>query len=168
MLSDLGIKGAILQVFYSLLPILIPAGLSFVIIKFISASRTSRKRIRGLENDASYKEKLIHILSTIEHEVENAIVDIIDEGDSYPNPPKTDEKAANIAIRDKNLYPVLTDDQKKIAGWLNGLPGLKKELALFENIGNSHAIIVSRDLKQYKIHELGESVIRHWADSLII
>jgi hypothetical protein len=94
--------------------------------------------------------------------MEGAVVDLIDRDDPEPTQP------SKMPVIKEKEHPILTPNQKKIVSWLNTLPGLKKELAFFPNVRNAHAMIVSRDVKRFEAHKLGEPIIRHWASSLII
>jgi hypothetical protein len=58
---------------------------------------------------------------------------------------------------------LLTSSQLQCIENLNKIPQLKKELAFFEGVRNSHAMIVCRD-PNFKVHLEGEGVLRHWAD----
>ena len=60
--------------------------------------------------------------------------------------------------------PIFTDSQLEMVASLNALPNLRKEMAFFDHVRNSHAMIVSRDVKRFEFHKKGESVLRHWAD----
>ncbi|KAG8894499.1 hypothetical protein FRB99_001224, partial [Tulasnella sp. 403] len=60
--------------------------------------------------------------------------------------------------------PILTPAQERIIVNLNTLPGLKKEFVFLDGVRNSHATIVSRDLKHFDFHKRGEGVLRHLAD----
>ena len=60
--------------------------------------------------------------------------------------------------------PRIAPLQRKMAANLNALP-IQKERAFIENVRNSHAVIISRDVKNFEWHRRGEGVIRHWADS---
>lgn len=62
------------QALYSLLPLVIPLGVSYALVRFSLAASFSRARIRSLENDESNKEKLIHILAQLERDIENAVI----------------------------------------------------------------------------------------------
>ncbi|RXW21678.1 hypothetical protein EST38_g4176 [Candolleomyces aberdarensis] len=149
-------------VMYGLLPILVPTFLSLVIVNFTLASHSSRARIKDLEADSSNANRLAHILAELEREMEGAVIDLIDSDDPEPTQP------SKTPVIKKGQHPILTSNQKKIVTWMNTLPGLKKELAFFPNVRNAHAMIVSRDVKRFEAHRLGENVIRHWASSLII
>ena len=179
---------------YALLPVIVPAFFALAIANLWYASRSSRARIRLLEQDSLYEQKLISILAKLERQVEGAVVDIIDEDDPRPNSafsisntqevhPTEEVEEANddsepllqhtatkskLPIYKAKAHPTLTDDQKLVARWLNALPELKKELAMFKDVRNSHAMIVKRDVKRFQIHELGDGIVRHWADNLII
>jgi hypothetical protein len=150
------------QVIYALLPILIPMGISLMVINLTLATRSSRARIRLLERDASNKEKLIHILAELENDVENAVVDLIDD----PNPAPSRNALGN-KMKPSSEQPILTPLQRKIAASLNKLP-FKKELTYIENVRNAHAIIVCRDVKRFEVHKQGAGVLRHWAASFVL
>ncbi|KAK0188992.1 DUF676-domain-containing protein [Armillaria mellea] len=157
-------------VFYALLPILIPIGASLIIVRLSLASRSSRARIRLLEKEnESNGDRLIHLLSDLERQVEDAVVGIIDDPgitSSSKNvlPEKAKRKTKGASSEPKAILSPL---QQKLVRALNTLP-IKKELA-YLNIGhNSHATIVSRDVKRFEMHRLGHGVIKHWADSFIL
>jgi len=110
--------------------------------------------------------------------VENAVADIIDgdpssreldAADLSTGSDGDDENEVAVAAAGGGMEPaLLTPLQIKIAGWLNGLPGLKKELAYISGVRNSHAVIVCRDVKRFPGHKQGEGVIRHWADQFVL
>ncbi|CAO1617531.1 unnamed protein product [Sympodiomycopsis kandeliae] len=58
----------------------------------------------------------------------------------------------------------LTDVQKKIQENLNSLPGLRKHLVFFDNVMNSHAIIVCRT-PSIEVHRRGQIVVKHYVDN---
>ncbi|KAJ6591588.1 DUF676-domain-containing protein [Mycena vulgaris] len=148
---------------YTMLPLLIPAVLSLVIIRLSLAARSSRARIKLLENDASNTQKLIHVLAQLEKQVEHAVVDFIDQeaGEPVSDP----ERAGTRGERKEQ--PILTPTQRRIAAALNRLP-LKKERAYFPLARNSHAVIICRDVRNFDAHRAGEGILRHWADSFIV
>lgn len=137
-------------------------GISLIVINLSMATRSSRARIRLLESDESNKGKLIHILADLEHDVESAVVDFIDNPDPTPS-----RSAFGKKVKLPSEQPILTPLQRKIAASLNKLP-IKKELAYIENVRNSHAVIVCRDVKRFEGHKVGEGVVRHWATSFIL
>ncbi|KAJ7252775.1 DUF676-domain-containing protein [Mycena haematopus] len=156
---------------YVLLPVLIPVFVSLALVRLSLAARSSRARIRLLENDASNTQKLAHILAQLEKQVENAVVDLIDD-DAHAGEPVADSESALLdkgrhSSKPRQELPILTPTQRHIAAWLNRLP-LKKERAYFPNVRNSHAVIICRDVKNFEMHRQGESVVRHWADSFIL
>ncbi|TFK29677.1 lipid particle protein [Coprinopsis marcescibilis] len=146
---------------YTMLPLLIPTILSIVLVKFSLDSRSSRARVKALEkgDTSSSTQRLFHILAELEQDVEGAVVDFIDD----PNP----TPAYRTPVIKKKEHPILTNHQRRLIGWLNTLP-LKKEFAFFPDVRNAHAMVISRDVKRFAAHKHGESVIRHWADSLEI
>ncbi|KAF9071516.1 putative serine esterase-domain-containing protein [Rhodocollybia butyracea] len=88
--------------------------------------------------------------------------------------------------------PTFTPLQRTICVRLNSLPGLKKEIAFIDiidpasfatktneagksgkpqkpqKVRNSHATIVSRDVKSFEFHRIGEGVLRCWAEGLVV
>ncbi|KAJ7668317.1 putative serine esterase-domain-containing protein [Mycena rosella] len=147
-------------VLYMMLPLLIPVFFSLVFVRLSLAARSSRARIKLLENDPSNTQKLIHIFAQLEKQVENAVVDLI-EDDSIAAPLPDPERAATKA------HPILTPTQRRIAASLNRLP-IKKERAYFPDVVNSHAMIICRDVKNFESHRTGEGVVRHWADAFVL
>jgi len=148
-------------VMYISLPVVIPAVISLVIfrISVLSlASRSSRVRIKQLEEEAhtTGQQKLTFTLAELEREVEEATVDLIDSPDDLSSP-----------IYRNREQPIISPNHKKIVNWLNLLP-IKKEIAYFPEVWNSHPIIVCRDVKHFESHRKGEGVLRHWANSFIL
>ena len=157
----LAILTTIIQVLYTLLPILIPVFLSLAVLRFTLATRSSRARIKELEREAHNegRQTLVHLFAELEREMEEAVVDLIDNPD--PSPSYQSENS------NSKQHPIITPNHIRIATQLNTLP-IKKELAFFPAVRNSHAMIISRDVKRFEIHRLGESVIRHWAEALVL
>jgi hypothetical protein len=149
---------------YALLPILIPTFMSLAIVRLALASRRSTARIKLLESDKSGN-KLIHILAQLEKDVEDAVTDFIEDVPSAEVSPSSSSSALTKKKAEKldKTKPILQPIQKKIVMSLNKLP-IKKELAYFPFVRNSHAMIISRDVKRFPAHKEGESVLRHWAD----
>jgi hypothetical protein len=146
-------------VVYTLLPLLIPIFISMALLRLTIASRSSRARIRLLEQEAhnGNQKALVGLMAELEREMEEAVVDLIDNPD--PSPIYQSEASKE--------HPIITPNHRKIANWLNALP-IKKELAYFPAVRNAHAMIISRDVKRFEIHRLGEPVLRHWATSFIL
>jgi len=141
---------------YILLPILIPLFMSFYIFRLSRASKASRARIKQLEQESltAGHERLIDILAELEIEVEEALID-------NPIPSSYQPKGSS------RVQPILTPSHKKIVNYLNLLP-IKKNLAYFPGVRNSHGMIVCRDVQQFEFHRKGEGLIRHWANSFIL
>jgi len=143
-----------------------PLILTLAIFRFSRASRSSRARIKQLEQDArtAGQEKLVDILAELElevEEVEEAVVDLIDNpmpSSSYPSSKK--ESSSRV-------QPIVTPNHTKIVNWLNLIP-IKKKLAYFPGVRNSHAVIVCRDVEGFEYHRQGEGILRHWANSFIL
>ncbi|KAF8906243.1 putative serine esterase-domain-containing protein [Gymnopilus junonius] len=144
---------------YALLPILIPTFFSLALVRLSLATRSSRARIKLLEKEAHNGDQrtLVELVAELEQEMEEAVVDLIDNPD--PSPLYQSEVSKE--------HPIITAYHRQIANWLNTLP-IKKELAYFPGVRNAHAMIISRDVKQFEIHRLGEPVLRHWATSFIL
>ncbi|KAF8630141.1 hypothetical protein AX15_003094 [Amanita polypyramis BW_CC] len=141
---------------YVCIPFALPFVVMVIIINLSLASRSSRARLRLLEEDKSREERLVYILSRLERKLENPPVSLLEDTTkdltvSSPEMPRS----------------VLSPLQRKIAHSLNRLP-LKKELAFISEVLNSHAPIVCRDVKHFEIHRRGEGVLRHWATSFIL
>jgi sulfur carrier protein ThiS len=146
------------------LPILIPLFIALAITRLSLAARSSRARIKQLEQEArtAGQEKLADILAELELEVEEAVVvDLIDN----PVPSSTLYQSSKEPTN--RAHPILTPNHKKIVNWLNLIP-IKKEIAYFPGVRNAHAMIVCRDVKQFEFHRRGEVVLRHWANSFIL
>ncbi|KAG7444914.1 lipid particle protein [Guyanagaster necrorhizus] len=156
-------------VFYVFLPILIPIGVSLVIIRLSLASRSSRARIRLLEKEnESNSERLIHLLSDLERQVEDAVADVIDDpGTTSSSKNILPEKGKRKTSTSSEPKAMLSPLQQELVHSLNTLP-IKKELVYLDIGHNSHATIISRDIKRFEIHRLGQGVIKHWADSFVL
>lgn len=136
------------------LPAVIPLVFSILLVYLPFGAYYSRARIRLLENDRSNSQKLINVISEFEQNVEDTVMDII--GNSKPtNSPTPQDKS------------VLTPLQLEIAASLNKLP-MKKHLAYIQDVMNSHAVIVCRDVGRFEAHRVGEGVLRHCAASFIL
>jgi len=165
---------------YTLLPILFPTFICLALVRLSFQSHKSRSRLRDLEAHST-RDRLVHIVGKLESELESAVVDFYDDPQRTPvatSPiPGTDSvdmngSAASISTKEKeksqtkppSYQPLLTSGQLQCIENLNKIPQLKKELAFFDGVRNSHAIIVCRDPKMFKHHLEGEGVLRHWAD----
>lgn len=71
------------QLILGTVPILFPAFLTLVIIRLSLDTHSSRSRIRILEKDETYRERLAHVVGQLEKRVEDAVADYIeDPGDA--------------------------------------------------------------------------------------
>ena len=141
-----------------------------------------------LEKEEKSTERLAHIIGRLERDLEDAVIDMFD-GDgaetrgaaasaaveplsSGASSPVSETKSEGVAGGRKTKadkdQPVLQEVQLKMVQWLNSLPGLKKELVFIHPVRNSHAVIISRDVKRFPGHKEGEGVLRHWADHFIM
>ncbi|KAJ7180653.1 DUF676-domain-containing protein [Mycena filopes] len=159
---------------YAMLPLLIPTFISLAIIRLSLAARSSRARIKLLENDASNTQKLIHILAQLERQMEEAVVDLIENDNGDGADAITDPERALGTVQEKRKHikppqeqPILTPTQRRCAELLNRLP-IKKERAFFPDVRNSHAVIICRDVKRFEMHREGAGIVRHWASSFIL
>ena len=181
-----------------LVPILIPTFFTIVIVRLSLSQRSSRARIKLLESEeGSSGSRLISIVARLEKGMEDAVVELLDRPGTGPaSPPATSgittpatsdssmspppmtaavvasqENAPShgpAASKEKSKQPQLTSNQLIIASHLNSLPQLKKFYAFIDGVRNSHAVIVSRDVKSFAFHRRGEGVIRHWADNFVL
>ena len=126
-------------------------------------SRSSRVRIRQLEREAhtAGHQRLADILAELEREVEEVVVDLID------NPTGDPSSIYQSSEEPSRAHPIISPNHTKIVKWLNLLP-IKKEIAYFPGVRNSHAVIVCRDVARFEYHRRGEGVLRHWANSFIL
>ncbi|KAJ3571500.1 hypothetical protein NP233_g3714 [Leucocoprinus birnbaumii] len=141
-------------VLYATLPFLLIPAISYGLYKFSVDSKASEERIKQFESEESYPKKLVALFETLEHEIESTTADAVKNPEGAPYP-----------VMSPDLHPIITPEQKKIARWLNRLP-FEKTLAFFPGVRNSHALIVWKDKTTQ--HKRGESVVRHWADHLIL
>jgi len=156
MITSVPWANLVFQVFYASLPLLVPVATSALIGYFIVASRSSRSRIKKLESDASTSAevRLVDIIESLEHKV----VDLLES--DHPDLARSDHPLPQG-------HPTISDNHRKIARWLNTLP-LKKELAYFPDVWQTHTLIVSRDVAKFEYQKMGEPVIRHLADSFVV
>lgn len=140
---------------YALLPAIIPLAISMLLIYLPFGAYHSRARIRLLEKDGSYSQRLINVLADLDKNVEDTVADIIDN---------TGSDQSDSSTQGPQGKSILTPVQYQIAVSLNKLP-ITKHLAYIQNISNSHAVIVCRDIARFEIHRAGEGVVRHWAAS---
>ena len=159
------------------------------------ASHASRTRIKQLEKEETGTQRLVHVFATLEREVEDAVVDMFDNSEG-PNPSASERTLSSPSLPSSSSFSsssspdakelaatgkggaltreerqsglVLNETQQKLVRWLNTLPGLKKELAFIHPLRNSHGTIIARDVKRFPAHKIGEGVLRHWADHLIL
>ncbi|KAI5895329.1 DUF676-domain-containing protein [Schizophyllum commune H4-8] len=166
-------------IFYVSFPVIVPLFFSLVLMRLTMSAHKSRRRIKLLEADPSKissGETLMQVVARLEKDVEDAVADMME------NPEQSDsdhlEHEGNAQASDDTLAQAngsvhgsqsksvarIAPLQRKMAANLNALP-IQKERAFIENVRNSHAVIISRDVKNFEWHRRGEGVIRHWADS---
>ena len=158
------------QLFTLLIPILLPLLVGAVAFRLGLDARASRARIKHLEKDPSSSGSLIHILHSIEKEVDDVVADMLDdpqltsETQSSSSESESDVQGRAPRTAATSTPPILTDAQQRIIATINSLPQLQKHFAFIHPVMNSHAVIVSRDVKRFEGHRKGEGVLRHWAD----
>lgn len=136
-------------------------------------SRKSRSRLRLLEKDETYTQRLIHVVGHLERTIEDAAVEVMDDpGNTLPGSADTLINGLT-STSSTPKYPSsapgdLSPLQHKIVSQLNKLPNLKRELAFIDPVMNSHAVIIARDVKRFKHHELGQGVLQHLADNFVM
>lgn len=160
--------------FTLLVPILVPVLIGVLVCRLGLDARASRARIKLLEKDPSSNDRLINMLHSIEKEVDDVVADILDDPQQSSEPQSSEsESESNMKVQAQAQaqapmpsigQPDLTPTQHRIIASLNLLPQLKKHFAFIHPVMNSHAVIVSRDVKRFEVHRRGEGVLRHWAD----
>lgn len=162
------------------LPLLVPIFASLILYRLSKSSKRSRARIKAMEGSESYRQRLIHIFSDLEHRMEGAFIEVVhDVSELGVNTPVTPGAGDGLKADDKpngtaDVTPpltsqapkksFLTDEQKEMVRSLNTIPNLKKYRAFFTEVRNSHAIIISRDPRRFEIHKKGVEILKHWAE----
>ena len=163
-----------------------PVFVSVVFYRISKSSKLSRARVKTLEGSESYKQRLIHIFSDLENRAENAMLDVAhDVAEIGVNTTVSQDEQSAMMANNKfnatedangaaNAEPpimsqagdksLLTEEQQKMVRSLNTIPNMKKYRAFFVEVRNSHAIIISRDARQFEIHEKGFEILKHWAE----
>jgi hypothetical protein len=178
--------------FYALLPLLIPMGLTAAFIRLSLDSSKSKRRLKLLEKDENFKDRLVHALRRMDKGMENAIAELIEEaGEVEETAAGNAANEAQMEIRSNDKAgpssssttlakipgethlpadavpasgaPDFSDLQLRIIATLNDLP-FNKYAACFPGMFSSHAVIVSRDRQRFAFHAQGEGVLLHWAD----
>ncbi|KAJ3884652.1 DUF676-domain-containing protein [Lentinula edodes] len=167
---------------YASLPLLVPLAFVLVFIRFTRATSRSRVRIRGLEDRFSGSDNQHHTNGvqkpspppeSVLTSTTAALASTPPNATSMINP-KPSHSSSELPKSSKNA-PLLTPLQRTIAARLNTLPGLSKEIAFIDSfhsipipIRNAHAPIVSRDVRNFEHHKIGEGVLRCWAEGLVV
>jgi len=136
-------------------PILFPVLIGLLAIRLGLDARASRARIRLLESDPLRADTLVNMLRSIEKNVDDAVADILDD----PGETTAESELPAPTIHET----VLTTRQHRMVTSLNSLRQLQKHFAFIHPITNSHATIISRDVKRFVLHKRGEGVLRHLA-----
>ena len=153
--------------------------MTLVFVRLSLDSRSSRSRIKLLEKDETYRERLAHVFGDLEKRVEDVVVDYIEDPGSTimaAADPSSETLTNGKGVckrkpsepRPSPLHPIVTDAQRKIIKSLNTLPNLKKELVYVHPLMNTHAVIVARDVNRFPHHKQGQAVLRHMADNFVM
>ena len=156
--------------------------MTLILTRLSLDTHKSRSRIRSLEKDESARDRLVHIIGQLEHEMESVVVDMLDNPGvvesttpmPLPDHPGEGEitrvTLTGSAAQQEHCKQevVLSEIQRKIVASLNTLPELKKELAFIHPVLNSHAVIIVREAHRFAWQKQGEGVIRHWVDHFIM
>jgi len=159
---------------YALLPIIMPTFISLVLLRLSISSHKSRARLQTLAVDWSNREVLSNIVGELESKFESVILDVYENSGATPSLSSEDQIDVDLTVSEglngsldskpSPFQPLLSPVQRRCIQNLNNIPQLQKERAFFTGVRNSHAMIVCRDIKNFKFHLEGESVVRHWAD----
>lgn len=160
-----------LQIIYPLLPFLIPAFLSLLIVKFTIASKKSQTRLQILEADSA-RERLSRIVAELERKIETATLDAYEDPGLLlsidpPSRPsgKLVPRATSTGLETScHAISHFTPGQLECLENLNKIPRLRKTLAFIADVDNAHPLIVCRSDVKIEHHRKGEGVLRHWAD----
>ena len=168
--------------------------MTLVVVRLSLDSRESRARIKLLESDETYRERLANVIGQLEKQIEGAAADLLENGaptasgSTTPgvSPPESPTLASNppeiVGEKEKSKKckkkskvdgqaapkAELTDLQLRMIATLNALPNLKKQLVYIHPVMNSHAVIVARDVKRFEHHKEGHGVLRHLADHFVM
>ncbi|KAF9076635.1 putative serine esterase-domain-containing protein, partial [Rhodocollybia butyracea] len=144
---------------YAALPFLFPTVLTLAFVRLSLASRSSKARIKLLEEDVEFSaQSLAQALVHLEKQMDT-VADLIDDPSSTLTIPKLSLSA----------HPILSPLQRTICARLNSLPRLRKERVFIRGVvSNTHSTIVSRDPKVWDKTGVGLRVLRHWAGSLVL
>lgn len=164
-----------------LLPILIPSFMGLAMLRLSLESRDSRSRLKLLEKDESYRERLVHIVGQLERTLEDAAVEYMDDpgtsaGSSQTllrteSPPEGSRSKGPSSTSTPILTPpsgLLSHCQLKIVESLNKIPNLKKERVFIDPVVNSHAVIIARNVQRFEYHKTGHGVLQHLADNFVM
>ena len=174
---------------------LVPTFLTLVVVRLSLHARSSRSRVRLLEGDEKRRENaLVHAISKFEFEIEEAVISMMEddrnaqlarpidnsvEKDDTSNRVLTVSEAREIHSSSaansgkgkavsKDGQPTLSPSQLLMVQSLNSLPQMTKYKVYIDPTLNSHATIVSRDVKAFEFHKRGWGVLRHWADAFVL
>ncbi|KAL0577306.1 hypothetical protein V5O48_004699 [Marasmius crinis-equi] len=151
-------------VFYALVPFLIPTVATLVVVRFMKESKKSKARIKALEKDIRSEQSLAQVLAKLEHDMEAAVEGLIEEPQRPTTAKQVDE---GDQVPELEKPAVLSPLQRRMAQQLNTLP-IEKHFAFLDAVFNSHGSIIMRDVKRFPFQIIGEGVVKHWTDSLIV
>ena len=140
------------------------------------SSRKSRARVRALEEDLSFAEALFHSVEVTRKDSETRKIDSgelnvnvdVQQAILASNEAVLAEAGSSAKAGSEKHLPRLSDKQIAISRSLNALPHLRKYLVWIHPIRNSHAHIICRDIEIFPSQKVGEGVLRHVADHLLM
>ena len=167
---------------------LIPVFMTLVFVRLSMDAHKSRGRIKLLEADESYRERLAEVVGKMEKRIEDVVVDYMDDpgasvsrnaepSSATMSPGSTATLTATVTTGSGKEVATtvataqmhgLTALQQRMVKALNALPKLEKQLAFIDIVHNSHAVIIARDVKRFEHHSRGHGVLRHLADHLLL
>ncbi|OCB91753.1 DUF676-domain-containing protein [Sanghuangporus baumii] len=154
---------------YPLLPLLVPVFVGSAMICLGISSRKSRVRIRALEKDVSFTDALWHSIELPQNDVQTRDVrHDIQQSESVSTVTVLEEAASSAKTNGRKHLSDLNDKQIATSRSLNDLPNLRKILVWIHPIRNTHAHIACHDIKTIPSQKIGEGVLRHIADHLLI
>lgn len=152
--------------------------MGLAIFRLSLETRDSRSRLKLLEKDESYRERLIHIVGQLERTLEDAAVEYMDDPGTSAESSQTLLHTGSSAEVSHSKGPsstsstqpseLLSPRQLKIIESLNKIPNLKKERVFIDPVLNSHAVIIARDVRRFEHHKAGHGVLQHLADNFVM
>ncbi|KAL7418562.1 hypothetical protein Q5752_007020 [Cryptotrichosporon argae] len=154
-------------------PILLPVVIALLVARLSLDSSSSRTRLQRLARASSSGasspgplmasssgisvDSLREAIMRVERSLEQPMILEADSNELTP---------LRGSSQDGDVQVLMTDSQLRMCVWLNNLH-IKKYVAWFPEVANSHAVIVVRNPAQFQIHEKGRNVLRVWARAVL-